>query len=291
MTLPIPVPVDSNKLMFIGGSTNQTEETGGEYLELGNIFASCPDIPTHPDGNRDGHSAVYVPSEDRVLSCLGAYCHTYDFSAKEWSLVEDAGNAYRKNAALIAVPNGSGDVLILGGTTSSKTQFYNHGVYRDGPNIPYGKSMTGPCHAVINDTHAFVADLGGLTYAYDSAFEYFYELPDPRVSRTAAACGVIPKTGEYLLAGGFDEEGNGLNSTEIYDPRTYEWREGPELPEVAFGGQLFSYGEDSLVWAGNSNRNVVFQLIGNGWVERTEKLKSWRKYAGVTKIPEDKITC
>ena len=78
-------------------------------------------------------------------------------------------------------------------------------------------------------------------------------------SRYQHSCAVLEGK-KVIVSGGWDGDGNRLSSSEIYDPATNTWTEGPELPTVTYGAKMINVGGDVYHVGGNNTLKDIFRL-------------------------------
>lgn len=97
-------------------------------------------------------------------------------------------------------------------------------------------------------------------------------------ARIEHSCAVLEGK-KVIVSGGFNGD-NYLSSSEIYDPATNTWTEGPELPSATVGAKMINVGGDVYHVGGSETRKDIFRL---------EKLDSstW-KFKKVGSLSEEK---
>ena len=75
--------------------------------------------------------------------------------------------------------------------------------------------------------------------------------------RSHHSCAVLEGK-KVIVSGG--RNGNLLSSSEIYDPATNTWTEGPELPSATYGAKMINFGGDVYHVGGTGTRKSVFRL-------------------------------
>lgn len=126
-----------------------------------------------------------------------------------------------------------------------------------------GWSMEGPGHNTWRDTLA-ILDLSSKKLAWTSA-------PQPFKRRALMAATL---NGKMYVIGGMDDKNQVQRKVSIYDPKSNQWTEGPELPE---GAQL------GFAPAAGVHQGQIFVSLADGSLMRLDtKESAWIKAGSTT---------
>lgn len=194
----------------------------------------------------DGHVLLV---EDQTGAELTA--RRYDLSADEWTELPPAAPAGILDGA-VQLPNG--DVLVLSLKTAHRIA-HDTGVWQ-----PVSAGLAPPTWgalATLADGRVLSVSLAaGPANLFDPESNTWSPVAAPRIARRDASL-IGLADGRALLVGGIvDTDDRALRATvqetELYDPETDEWEDGPRLPSPQTTPTLTLLDGDVIAWGGLS---------------------------------------
>ena len=254
---------------------------------------------------RDGHVAAAL-ADGSVLVVGGfsgegepalATAETLGPQADAWQPTEplQVGRGGHAAAAL-----GDGRVLVAGGWIGSQTYTDSTEIYDPttrsfvrGPNLP--RAVDGLAAASLPDGSVLIA--GGqirpevatgaaALVEPDGTLRQVRPLRHPRFKHAMVA---LP-TGEVLVIGGTDDDHRLLTSTEVFDPSTHTFRDGPSLANGRYklSGAAAALPDGRVIAAGGGSGVELIDLsAGTSRTVRTGTMDQvWASFSTVSVLPD-----
>ncbi len=213
-----------------------------------------------------------------------------------------------------AMTTSENDLLVIGGENSSPGYLSSLEVYsHSGWNLINSQLLEGilyACAITVNDTHVLITggstdSLSGGTSGtiwFDTVNEKFSSGPTLKNVRFLHGCGKIKSIDAnevYIIVPGGYDGSSYLDSTEILELGSDEWRLGPKLPlKISESTMVEDKVSNSLLLVGgNGPSNKIFKLespltITSQWEEITQKLVVGRDGCPVAFfIPDSFVDC
>ena len=169
--------------------------------------------------------------------------------------------------------------------------------------------MMDNCITAINSTTFFL--LKGYTEQSDFETTYIFSIetdflhrgPPLTQPRTRASCSRMrnPASGSYdliVVTGGQDPSGNSLNTTEILDLTTMQWRPGPDLPVKLYASTMVEHHDQGVVLIGGADESeaAVAELYhlateSKGWNLMKQKMVTRRFFPTAFPVPASFASC
>ena len=307
------------KILVVGGRVNNTD-----IIDLEMSASTCAEKENFA-GNVYGANGILGP-EQQPLVCLGDRFPT-GFATKECTaLVDGHWQPYnflsqrRASATIIPSPFPSSEfsAIAMGGTNNvnelDTIEILKQGIWYNSTTI-MPKPLAVHCMVQVNLTTVMV--IGGLaknhpftqfyssTYLFNTVTEQWAEGPYLQRGRAALACGRI-KTNKnqpffsIIVAGGKYGSESHLDSVEILDEVSGNWRNGPPLPvQLSFGtivedpagGAIMIGGGNEQVWSHDTLYRLAHAGPDANWVELPQKLSFSRGHHVSLLVPDEISDC
>jgi N-acetylneuraminic acid mutarotase len=228
-----------------------------EVVDLSSSSSSCNQLPNYPLKIQRSFGGFF--NNTTPIICGGTTdgveifnkCHI--LNQNSW-ITAQSMSVPRCGASLTKYPSAmatsENDLLVIGGENSSPGYLSSLEVY--GPSgwslinsqLPEGLFVL--CAITVNDTHVLIT--GGLsdsqpngasgTIWFDAVNEKFSPGPTMNSARSYHGCGKIKSIDTFddfiIVVGGYNGSSH-LDSTEILEPGSNEWKMGPKLPSQITG--------------------------------------------------------
>jgi hypothetical protein len=291
-------------------------------VDLSSSSSSCNQLPNYPleiylsFGGLFNNTTPIIcggSGEDEIFS----KCHI--LNQNSW-IPAQSMSVPRFGASLTKYPSAmatsENDLLVIGGINSSPGFLSSLEVY--GPsgwsliNSQLPEGLFALCAITVNDTHVLIT--GGRsesqgsgtsgTIWFDAVNEKFSSGPTLNSVRSYHGCGKIKSIDtfeNYIIVAGGKNGFNNLDSTEILEPGSSEWKLGPKLPvQIANVSSVEDQVSNSLLLVGgyvNGPSNKIFRLtspltVTSQWEEVEQELAVAREYSPVAFfIPDSFADC
>ena len=301
------------KIIIIGGGR---EPYKVEVIDLETSSTTCSGIVDYPLA-LDGGVGALLPNQ-QPLVCGGrdsGYVRQnacYSLENGQW-LLFNLLNEKRHHAAISLSPYPSNDfsVIISGGSRSSGSmdtvEILNQNEW-DLSSIKMPKGINDHCMVQINLTSVMI--VGGYnssyldeTYLFNAETEEWTPGPPLQVARRGLSCARI-KTSlgqsffSIISVAGYN--GEYLNTVEILDEVSGNWKSGPPLPVNAYHGTLVEDPAGGVIMIGGKYQdsgyhNTLYRLSHAGpdatWFKMPQKLQNARRYHVSFLVPEEITNC
>ncbi|MBX7096856.1 MAG: hypothetical protein K1X89_04005 [Myxococcaceae bacterium] len=263
-------------------------------------FGLAASQPGTMKGARTKHTAALLPSGKVLLSggLLGTLgtpnSETYDPTSRAFSTTD--GGMVTPRFLHQAVPLPSGKILLVGGQSFPGSMYLRSTELYDPVNDGYAPGPDMSIERVGGHTATRLADgrvliVGGEATGARSTFDLY----DPNTntfvasgnlvsatSRRAFQAAALLKSGQVVIAGGFDQTSTPTASTELFSPDAGAFAAGNTLPNNATGPKavVLLDGGVVLLGGGNSgtNTNAYPYLLGGAnlqWTVATPNIPSY----------------
>jgi N-acetylneuraminic acid mutarotase len=155
------------------------------------------------------------------------------------------------------------------------------------PFIEMPQGVSSHCMVQVNSTTTIVIGGGTITEKYSRKTMIFHlgkqswqTGPDMKTGRIEHACGMFQ--GHVLVMGGYN--GQVLSSTEVWNPATNIWTEGPQLPSgLAYSSTASDHSGNIYLLGGFDGFKIIDTILklsftndGYCWIPMGQKLKTPR---------------
>ncbi len=274
------------RIVVVGGPAQQGTflSTAEAYDPATNKFGQLAAMSS----GRVDHSAITLATGE-VLVTGGYLLSTAELYDPRTNLWRATGALKTERGLHGSALLKDGRVIVFGGryTVGRATEVFDPktGTWQDGPPLNASSRVSMSVVRMIDGRVLVVGDdvmdVGEVLTADGTSWSVTGTMKGPRKDPAAA----LLRDGRVLLIGGYDATKQRLSTTEIYDPPTNTWSDGPTMLHARAGHSVVTLTSGALLVAGGEPLKTVERLDGDTQWTDVGVMRNPREYFCAHPIP------